>query len=229
MTLAIHSNENFDLTKQQITHDIRQVIEDRHLFLSTNSINNLAIHLTIAVIRIKSDNYIPLSQGQVEYYRDNDNFKYALDLCSMLEKKYDIQFPESEVALVSMYLSKNKALDIELNPGFDLLDEDVAVILRETMQRIKDEKDLNFKDDDKLFVSIGLHLTPALERLQNDSQIDNPLVDKIKERHQFEFSLASILNDVVEEKYQKRFTDDEIAYIALHFVVSTSKLKGHLD
>ena len=128
-----------------------------------------------------------------------------------------------------MYLSKNKALDIELNPGFDLLDEDVAVILRETMQRIKDEKDLNFKDDDKLFVSIGLHLTPALERLQNDSQIDNPLVDKIKERHQFEFSLASILNDVVEEKYQKRFTDDEIAYIALHFVVSTSKLKGHLD
>ena len=45
----------------------------------------------------------------------------------------------------------------------------------------------------KLLVSLGLHLTPALDRLLDDSQIENPLTAKIKERHPKEFAMAEIL------------------------------------
>lgn len=223
MTLAINSDDNFDSTKESVIPIIKKVIQDNDLFLSTNSINNLATHLTIAIIRIKSNNYIPLSHSQIETYKANSNYQFAKTLCEKITQKFNIQFPESELALVSMYLSTNNVLDVEFNSGFDLLDDDIYDIIRESIDLIHQETDHDFRSDDLLFIAIGLHLTPAIDRLLNDEQIDNPLLDQIKERHALEFNFAKILNHVVFTTYQKSFTDDELAYIALHFVVSMNR------
>ena len=48
----------------------------------------------------------------------------------------------------------------------------------------------------------------------------NYLFAKIKERHPKEFAMAEILKDAIESIYHKRFTEDEVAYFALHFIVS---------
>ena len=71
-------------------------------------------------------------------------------------------------------------------------------------------------------------MSPAIERLLNDDQIDNPLLDKIKARHKKEFDMAQIINDEVEKFYQKRFIDEEVAYLALHFLVSIKNDKRSL-
>lgn len=221
MTLMINSKDNYDCTKFEVIELIKKLIEeDDELFLSTNTINNLAIHIAMSIIRIKSNNYIPLSTSQIESYKDEGSYKYALKICNTIGERFDIEFPESELSLVSMYVSKNKALDVELNSGFDLLDDDIYEIIRETMHNIKNKYDIDFRNDDKTFVAIGLHLTPALERLKNDQQLENPLTAKIKERHNQEFLYAKEINVITKEKYQKEFTDDELAFIALHFVVA---------
>ena len=36
------------------------------------------------------------------------------------------------------------------------------------------------KFNEELLVSLGLHLTPALDRLLDDSQIENPLLQRLK-------------------------------------------------
>ena len=61
MDLTINSDEAFNQTKAHITNIINDTINDYDFTLSDNSINNLAVHLSIAIIRIKSDNYIPFN------------------------------------------------------------------------------------------------------------------------------------------------------------------------
>ena len=61
MDLTFNTNTDFDQTKVLITNIIKNTADDYDLFLSENSINNLSVHLTIAIIRIKSNNYIPMS------------------------------------------------------------------------------------------------------------------------------------------------------------------------
>lgn len=136
----------------------------------------------------------------------------------------EIDFPEAEISLVSMYLSKNQKLDLEINSGFDLLDDQVFKILRETMYTIYQDYHKDFRNDDKLFVAIGLHLEPALERLANGQLVENPLKEKIIERHQEEFNYSKILNDVVRHDLNLSFDDDELAFIALHFVVANNRI-----
>ena len=46
------------------------------------------------------------------------------------------------------------------------------------------------------------------------------LQKELKKEHPKEFAMAEILNDAIESIYHKRFTEDEVAYFALHFIVS---------
>lgn len=223
MKLTTNTTEQFNQIKSNIVDIINHSIEQTDIFLSTNSLNNLAIHLAIAIVRIQSNTYIPLSSSQITVFKDDHNYQYASELCTTLANTFNVDFPENEIALVTMYLSKSQLLDMEINSGFDLLDVEIFNILRETMFIINKTYNQDFRTNDKLFVSIGLHLTPAIERLENNQQLENPLTVQIKERHPVEFTYASILNTVIHQQYQESFSDDELAFIALHFVVATNK------
>ena len=72
------------------------------------------------------------------------------------------------------------------------------------------EYNKDFRKDDKLFVAIGLHLEPALERLSNVQTIKNPLKDEIIRRHQEEFNYSKVLNKIIKQETNLSFDDDEI-------------------
>lgn len=123
-----------------------------------------------------------------------------------------------------MHLSKNQKLDLEINSGFDLLDSKVFKILNETMTLIYQEYHKDFRKDDKLLIAIGLHLEPAIKRLSKGQTIENPLKDKIIERHNEEYNYSRILNKVINHETNLSFNDDELAFIALHFVVANNRI-----
>ena len=153
------------------------------------------------------------ARGKLENYASSSSVKKYV-------RTRLFEFPESELALISMYLSKNNVLDVEFNAGVNLLDDEIIDVLQNTLDSLFKQKGIDLRNNEKLLVSLGLHLTPALDRLLDDSQIENPLTAKIKERHPKEFAMAEILNDAIESIYHKRFTEDEVAYFALHFIVS---------
>lgn len=227
MNLTFNTNTDFEQVKSKITDIINNSANDLSLTLSANTINNLAIHLSIAIIRLQSNSYIPLSNGQIASYKQVESYPYAKELCLRIANQFNIDFPEAEISLVSMYLTKNQKLDLEINSGYDLLDDNIYKIIDETMTSIYQEYHKDFRKDDKLFVAIGLHLEPALERLSNVQTIKNPLKDEIIKRHQEEYNYSKVLNKIVKKETNLSFDDDELTYITLHFVVANNKTHKH--
>ena len=226
MNLTFNTDTDFDQVKMIIGDIIKDTANDFDLFLSTNSIKNLSVHLSIAIIRIKSDNYIPLSNGQITSYKQEYSYPYAKMLCDRLAKKFEIDFPEAEISLVSMYLSKNQKLDLEINSGFDLLDDNIFKIINETMTCIYQKYHKDYRKDDKLFIAIGLHLEPALERLANNQTVENPLKEEIIKRHKEEFNYSKILNYILKKETDLSFNKDDLAFIALLFVVANNRIEN---
>ena len=101
--LSSAADKDLELSKQVCREAVNEVIEKNHLTLSPQFTQNLVVHLAIAILRIKTNNYIPLSQGQITSYKANTNYDSAVEICNILSKKFDIEFPESELALISMY------------------------------------------------------------------------------------------------------------------------------
>lgn len=218
-----HINSNEDLTKikQKIMKIItkynsqNQKLDD---FLSTDTMHNLSTHLAITIIRIQSKNYIPLSNSQIASIQEDDIYEYAKGLCQEIKEEFLIPFPAEEIAIVSMYLSKSHLLDMEIKSGFDLLDREIFYVLKDSMSDIYKSCNHDFRSNDNLWISIGLHLTPAVERLQNHQMLENPLTNNIKKEYPLAFSFADIINKNIKIQYHDILTEDELAFIAIHFL-----------
>lgn len=221
MTLEVKTGDNITQTRNKITQMINETIKD-DVFLTPSTLKNLAVHLSITIIRLKSDNYIPLSPSLTKSYKKQKFYDTAKTICNRLTDEYHIEFPEGEVSLVSLYLSQNKLLDDEIFSGIDLLDDEIYDLVNKTSVLIRDNYDVDLTNNEKFIVNVGLHLTPAIERLKNNTQISNPLLDKIKSSHQKEFEMAKQINTICRNKYNKEFSDDEISYITLHLLASNS-------
>ena len=148
--LSSAADKDLELSKQVCREAVNEVIEKNHLTLSPQFTQNLVVHLAIAILRIKTNNYIPLSQGQITSYKANTNYDSAVEICNILSKKFDIEFPESELALISMYLSKNNVLDVEFNAGVNLLDDEIIDVLQNTLDSLFKQKGIDLRNNEKL-------------------------------------------------------------------------------
>ena len=89
--LSSAADKDLELSKQVCREAVNEVIEKNHLTLSPQFTQNLVVHLAIAILRIKTNNYIPLSQGQITSYKANTNYDSAVEICNILSKKFDIE------------------------------------------------------------------------------------------------------------------------------------------
>lgn len=214
----INSNEDFKIIKDKIMHIIEKYNSEMKDFLSRDMMYNLTTHLTITIVRLQSKNYIPVSNSQIASIQEDEIFEYAKGICKTVEQQFNITFPQEETAVVSMYLSKHRALDVEIKSGYDLLDKEIFYVIKDSMTDIYKSYAYDFRSNDALWIAIGLHLTPAVERLQNKQMLENPLTNNIKDDYPLAYTFANTINKNIKEQYKESLTDDELAFIAIHFL-----------
>ena len=87
--LSSAADKDLELSKQACQEAVNEVIQKNNLSLSTQFTQNLVVHLAIAILRIKTNNYIPLSQGQITSYKANKNYDSAVEICNILSKEFN--------------------------------------------------------------------------------------------------------------------------------------------
>lgn len=200
--------------KKEITTIVNTMTSNKNIEFNAH---NTIVHLTTTLIRLKSKNYIPLSYNQTANFKDHQLFDLANSICSEISTTYSVVFPTNEIAYLTMYLSNQTLLDQEFDTHFDILSDDTMLILKETKEII-DEKYPDNKILSNNFHALGLHLQQALNRLKDNKQVENPLAKEIFDKYPLETSYSKLCNEVIQNKYQKQLTDDELAFITLHLI-----------
>ena len=222
--MTIKLNIQFEKLKQSVKNTIENVVNENHLELSTTTLENLVIHLSLCVSRELNGSYIATSESQSYNAMSHEFHIYSQEIIHRLEDKFDITIDPNQVNYVTMYLAGLNLLDMDFNTEFDLCDHELTSIIDESLGQIKDELHLDLKGNHEFYDRMTLHFYPALDRLQYDRQLTtNPLTDKIQTQYTKEYQCATIFNDVVEKYYHKSFNEHELAYIALHFGTAVTK------
>lgn len=95
--------------------------------------------------------------------------------------------------------------------------EVVEEIIFETLSKLEIRYNERFLDNEVLINSLFQHLKATCQRLRLNIHLENPLKDKIKSKYYMSFEYAAILAKDINKVLNYNFSDDEIAYIALHF------------
>lgn len=213
-----------DDENKKILKNINKVVIDTFLNyeyeISEIAFKNLIIHLYIAIRRIESGDGITVEKGELIRLKSKNEYLIACEITEKLSKLFKVDFPEEEIAYISIHLLGKK---ISKDANARCIPSEVENITIEMLNIVKDEMGIDLTGDLDLRISLGLHITPLIDRIQYSLVLNNPVLEDIK-KDVFAFDAATKSVSVINEKYGVEISEDEIGYIALHLSVAISRI-----
>ena len=216
------SNPN-DAYQVMINNVITKVLVQKNIHMSDIALQSLAIHLLIAVERIKTSNIIQLTSETQQKMEAKGEYSIALALKDAIEHTLGITLPISEICYLTQHLIGKKHFESDTNE-FDVeVNEEVTILVNVILRSIFDQTRMDFYNDIDLKMNLMLHMIPFLERVRNQMMVHNPIINDIKEKYSFAYELASIGLSAVCERLKVKITEDEISFFALHFILALER------
>lgn len=194
--------------EHQLRSMILEAIEQYGILVTDLGFTNLLIHIEIAVSRIRKNKII---QSTMKLEKDDfvsKEYACASYLCLKISQELNCEMPVFEIQNVYQHLIAQKRI---LNKNMQIeMDEDTAMLVNHTLEKIKQVYGFDFSKDSTLRFGLVAHLDSALNRLKLKMRIQNDLLQEIKTNYPFAFELANILGKDIEEAYGVSVNEDKI-------------------
>ena len=184
-------------------------------------IQNLVLHLALSINRLQKA--ISLSTSEIKHISETTPaYQVAQGIISRVEALQSIRFPQQEVAFLALHLVSNAPTTTptqEITPM--LLEEE----LRNCIAASEQYTAYHFSEDAELISALIAHITAMQLRIKNDMVLVNPLLDKVKSDFSSVFQLTQDMLSSMPHLSTKPISEDEWAYLTLHFMVAIEKAK----
>lgn len=207
ITHSFNSHEHID----DINNIVIKILTHSHYIISDIALQNLILHIVTAVNRIKSGHLIHMDSLNISpvYAHVIEISKNILEKCADI---YNFEFNDDEIFFLALNLYGKREFDKQ-----EFITDEINNLVFLGLYKIKEIFGLDFTSNLNLRISLGLHILPLLTRINTNMQLRNIMAFNIKQKYTFAYDLASTFTNTIIPS-DKKILDDEIAYVALHFV-----------
>lgn len=207
ITHSFSSHEHID----DINNIVIKILNHSHYIISDIALQNLILHIVTAVNRIKSGHLIHMDSLNISpvYAHVIEISKNILEKCADI---YNFEFNDDEIFFLALNLYGKREFDKQ-----EFITDEINNLVFLGLYKIKDIFGLDFTSNLNLRISLGLHILPLLTRINTNMQLRNIMTFNIKQKYTLAYDLASTFTNTIIPS-DKKILDDEIAYVALHFV-----------
>lgn len=207
ITHSFSSHEHID----DINNIVIKILTHSHYIISDIALQNLILHIVTAVNRIKSGHLIHMDSLNISpvYAHVIEISKNILEKCADI---YNFEFNDDEIFFLALNLYGKREFDKQ-----EFITDEINNLVFLGLYKIKEIFGLDFTSNLNLRISLGLHILPLLTRINTNMQLRNIMTFNIKQKYTLAYDLASTFTNT-NIPSDKKILDDEIAYVALHFV-----------
>ena len=207
ITHSFSSHEHID----DINNIVIKILTHSHYIISDIALQNLILHSVTAVNRIKSGHLIHMDSLNISpvYAHVIEISKNILEKCADI---YNFEFNDDEIFFLALNLYGKREFDKQ-----EFITDEINNLVFLGLYKIKEIFGLDFTSNLNLRISLGLHILPLLTRINTNMQLRNIMTFNIKQKYTLAYDLASTFTNTIIPS-DKKILDDEIAYVALHFV-----------
>ena len=190
---------------------------------------NLLVHISIALVRIREGKYVPMEAGQLEQIRGTRAYEVAEGIARAIESELSCELPEEEVAYMAIHLAGKRLLSAgsENERGLVITDE-VWDVVSEMLELVFRTFRFDFREDLELRMNLARHIVPLSVRLTYHLAVENPILADVKARFPLAYSMAVDSSSVLAAHYGSELSEDEMGYIALAFALALDRQKTEL-
>lgn len=226
MLVELLYQEKSQLKEEQLFKDVSKAVESYQIYhliieksqqflkqFNEESLEKLALYLGLALGR-------QTVQKKVEI---NDQSLYGLanQLLSDLSKLTNQPIALGETG----YLMK-KMVDVGYFEVSEISQEQqITEEIHHSLLKVDEKFSTEFSTDQTLLTSLKKHILPLIERVKNNRQLDNPMIQDVYARYADAFSVSLYFLECFNKKSAQSIRDDEVAYLSLYFAGSIEKQK----
>ena len=219
--LLFYSQDKIGIIRSIIIDNVKKT----DINLSDLSMNNLIVHLIIAMKRIDKNIYLTLNTPKD--FSEFNEYLISKSIVYDLENKFNIKFPKEELDYITMYLIgtrlsfEGEILEKEDPNDLTLLDK----TCKKLINKVQTLLNCKLQNDTQLYYGLVNHLKPAIYRLKNNMSIRNPLLDSIKQNYPDIYEACVIGSEILNNSFNIILNEDEIGFISIHFGAAIERHK----
>lgn len=187
---------------QQIQELVSRVLEKEKFAMSTMALDNLAVHLEVAVERIRTGHAIESSDG--------------------------MQADLPEVCYIAMHLNGKQMYRANAMTSDEnlVIPQEVNRIVSDMIEHIYEAFRIDFRDNLELRMGLCMHMVPLLARIKSGMRMKNPILQDIKREYPLAYEMATQACSVLQNVSPNPIKEDEIGYIAVSFALALERQKA---
>lgn len=181
----------------------------------------------IAIDRILKNEVIEANQSWQEFLPEDEDYQLAEVIVAELEE-FEIDIPKAEVSYICLHIKGAKHEKIRWNGknGSELGSREMQQLVNAMIDAYDPGQAYLLKQDEEFVQGLLAHLQPTLVRLMHGMQIQNPVLDDIKNNYPAIYEKCQRVAAVLEERVGASVPEEEIGFLAVHFGAAMVRLEG---
>jgi mannitol operon transcriptional antiterminator len=217
--MMLTNPENNEVFKIDYLNAIYSVISESEKELNIRFTDDILHSLTFRLLlfgrRISQGKSVQINHIEKEVLQTTKEFKAAKTISNELSEILNIDFPEDEVFYITTHLLSAR-VNFSEQP-FQEESEDLKDAISDMVTDFQKYACVFLPEHDEVEKNLLLHIKPAFYRVKYGLEVENLMVDAIKEKYHDIFNLTKKVIHHLEKVVGKPINDDEIAFIAMHF------------
>lgn len=210
-----------DLFNRSDLDTIYEIINDSESYTGVRYtdevMQSLSVHLFMLIKRFTQGKYIYIDKVEKEVIRETKEFEAARYICNKIESVFQLSVPNDEVFYMTTYLLGAKISAYKPVDGENQDLTNLKQIIRFMVDDFQKFACVFFQNRQELERNLFIHLKPAYFRIKYGIEVDNPLSENVQNTYHDVFVLTKKVIHHFEFILGKSISNDEIAYIAMHF------------
>ncbi len=214
-------------TLQRIIAALKTIQSRKLERMTEGSRIRLVIYLSVAVERMIKQKNISMETELVSKLKADEDYALADLIGNTLDQWLPFKMPDAERAYLCIHIksAKQKYIDKDRDDDFYIDHYKLMHLIYRMMERFSPEIVSELKTDEILLGGLIAHLEPTLIRLKHNMEIQNNMLEQIRNLYPEIFEQSRNAAQAITEFYGFAVPETEIGYLATHFGAAVIRLK----
>lgn len=177
-------------------------------------------YLKITIAMVKNGNSMEKIKNE-NFLEDTEEYKAIKKASALIESNYDIELSKIEYLKITDFFLGSHTYNHKYSYYENWVE--MEVLVKKLIQNFNKRIDVDISKDDILLDGLLNHLKPTVYRIQNGIQLENSIYLEVIESYPNLFKITKEVMSDLERYIEKEFSDDEIAFITIHFKASMDR------
>ena len=215
--------ENIDLEAIRTFINYNQKLMNK--IISDEAYRIITLYIVVSIIRTKKNKVLENIKNE-KFLLSTQEYENLNKSISILEANFEISYNKYEVLKMTDYFIGSHTYNLKHSYYENWVE--IEILVKRMIENFNKKIDVNIIKDNLLLEGLINHIKPTIYRIKNKIELQNSIYEEVIKSYPNLYEITKEVITELEEFCQESFSQDEIAFLVIHFKASIDRNKYKL-